>query len=89
MVFLQIVGDQGSFQEKLRTAVQEGYITQQNSTTLQAAIEAGNAAAHRGFTPNEQQIEDVLGIVEHLIEGLYILSPRSDRLRGQVPPRTI
>jgi hypothetical protein len=87
MALMQVVGDQGSFSSKLTAAVQAVRLTSQEKQTLEAAIEAGNATAHRGFTPTEQQIEDVLGIVEHLLQGFYVLGPISSRLRDQVPPR--
>ncbi len=88
MALTQVVGDKGSFPDNLAAAVQAGHLTSQERKTLEAAIEAGSAAAHRGFTPNEQQIEDVLGIVEHLLQGFYVLGPVSARLRDQIPPRT-
>ena len=87
MVLTEVVGDQGNFRAKLDAAVQAGHLATEHRRTLEAAIDAGSAAAHRGFTPNEELIEDVLDIVEHLLQGRYILGPASDRLRNQVPPR--
>lgn len=87
MTLTQLVGDLGNFTNKLAAAVQKGQLTPQHRKTLEAAIEAGSAAAHRGFTPNENQIEDVLGIVEHLLQGFYVLEQVSNRLREQIPPR--
>ena len=72
---------------KLAAAVQAGHLTSDERKTLEAAILAGNAAAHRGFTPSEQQIEDVLGIVEHLLQGRYVWGQAATRLRSQVPRR--
>ena len=87
MALTTTVGDKGDFQAKLAAAVQGGHLTSQERKTLEAAIDAGSAAAHRGFTPNEQQIEDVLRIVEHLLQGWYVLGQASTRLRSQIPPR--
>ena len=88
MALTQVVGYKGTFPEKLAAVVQAGHLASAEKTTLEAAIEAGNAAAHRGFIPNEQQIEDVLGIVEHLLMGRYVLGQAATRLRSQVPGRT-
>lgn len=88
MALTEVVGDIGNFQAKLAAAVRDGHITLQHKTILEAAIDAGSAATHRGFTPNEQQIRGVLGIVEHLLQGFYVLRSLSSRLQGQIPPRT-
>lgn len=87
LVLVKLVGDTGNFQSKLSAAVQEGHLTQKSKEVLESAIEAGSAAAHRGFIPSEQQIEDMLEIVEHLLQGTYILERTSDRLKTAVPPR--
>lgn len=89
MTLTAAVGDKGNFQATLAAAVQAAHLTQQQGTILATAYDAGSAAAHRGFTPNEQQLEDALGIVENLLQGHYILGPRSFRLQSQIPPRRI
>ncbi len=74
LALIQVVGDKGNFPSKFSAAVQKGYLAQQHRAVLEAAVEAGNAAAHRGFTPNEQQITNVLEIVEHMLQGIISLS---------------
>ena len=88
LVLIQVVGsDKGSFRSNLSAAVQTGHLTQNSKKVLESAIDAGSAAAHRGFAPNEQQIADVLDIVEHLLQGTYSLERTSDRLKKVIPPR--
>jgi hypothetical protein len=87
MVLQEAVGDKGNFQATLIAAVDGGYMTSHEKKALEAAIDAGSAAAHRGFRPNEQQLNDALGITEHLLEGRYIWGPRSSKLHSQIPPR--
>lgn len=83
----EAVSDLGNFPVKLDAAVEAGRLSAEQKRILEAAIGAGSAAAHRGFAPNARLIEDVLDIVEHLLQGQYILGRASERLRRRVPPR--
>ena len=89
MVLTELVGKDGNFGVKLDMAVEKRLLTPQDAEILKPAIDAGHAAAHRGFAPNEEQIEAMLEIVERLMQGFYVLQQISKRLRAGTPPRTI
>ncbi len=82
-----LVGDIGGFNQKLDQAVKNGLLTDKQKQTIEAAIDAGHAASHRGFRPTAEQVSDVLDIVEHTLIGSYILALTSSRLAAAVPPR--
>lgn len=81
------LGDIGGFGKKLAEAKNKGWITDIHYRTLNAAIDAGNAASHRAFRPDTKQLEFVLDIVEHLIQLLYVLEPCAEEIAKQTPPR--
>src|SRR5207253_8420101 len=68
MLIRKKVGDRGSFVKGLDALVAEGHITKRDRLILEAAVEAGNAAAHRGFQPEQADLLQVISIVEHLLE---------------------
>lgn len=70
------IADLGSFIRKLDALVESGYVTPEERTMLETAIETGSAAAHRGYVPDDDDIELVLDIVESIIQKLYISPPK-------------
>jgi hypothetical protein len=87
MVLLDKVGDQGSFKEKLERMEKGGYVSQKNRSFLVAALDAGSAAAHRGFSPKRDDIERIMDIVENLLQAVYVLHGAADELRKSTPAR--
>ncbi len=53
---------------------------------LEAALEAGHAAAHRGHNPTIEDVTLVLDIVENLIQPLA-LKEKAEELRRRTPTR--
>ena len=82
------VGDQGTFAKTLAKGESKGYIGKQNQTVLDAAFDAGSAAAHRGHNANAKEVSQVLDIVENLLQSVYVLESLADDLREKTPPRT-
>jgi hypothetical protein len=69
------VGDIGTFKQKLQRLVTDGIITSAKAKVLEATIDAGNAAAHRGFKPDEDTLFQILDIVEHLLQSEIVDRP--------------
>ena len=82
----EAVGNAGGFEERLRLLVARGILANDDLETMKAALEAGNAAAHRGHNPNGQDLSVVMDIVEHLLHK-YILKQAADGLKKNTPPR--
>lgn len=82
------VGDKGSFGTKLTAMVTEGLVSKGSRDVIHAALEAGSAAAHRGHSPESDDLSVIMDIVENLLQTVYVLKPASDRLRASTPPRS-
>lgn len=80
------IGDIGGFQKKLLKLVDEGYLSRKNMEILEAALDAGHAAAHRGHNPTTEDVTLVLDIVENLIQPLA-LKEKAEELRRRTPKR--
>ena len=87
MVCNKLVGDLGRFDEKLEALFSKGFINNNEREILVIAIDAGSASAHRGHTPNKEDLNTLLDIVEHLLKGVYVLRPASEKLKQSTPPR--
>jgi hypothetical protein len=81
------VGDKGNFRAGLDALVSEKYLAPINRPVIEAAIEAGNAAAHRAYQPPPDMLNAVIDIVENLIQH-DVLESSAAALRTQVPPRS-
>jgi ethanolamine ammonia-lyase large subunit len=88
MIILDKVGDRGSFQAKLQALQSEGYIASRARNVLDAALDAGNAAAHRGHNPNADTVNEVMDIIESLLEAIYRHDGIAERLRASTPQRS-
>ncbi len=87
MVILDKVGDIGSFKEKLKALEVQGFIGKKNREFLTAALDAGSAAAHRGYAANPEEIGHVMDIVENLLEAVFVLEEAAENLKKSIPSR--
>ena len=81
------VGDKGNFPKGLKALQDAGKLSQHERDILKPIIEAGHAAAHRGWAPNREQISTILDTVEGLIHRLLVLPKMSEELEDAVPGR--
>jgi hypothetical protein len=87
IVLVEKVGDSGGFAEKLKTAEAAGILGRKNRQVLDAALDAGNAAAHRGYQATADDVNAVIDIVENLLQAVYHLESLADRLKRTTPAR--
>jgi hypothetical protein len=87
LVMVEKVGDVGSFQSKLKELEKAGYVSVRNREVLDAALDAGSAAAHRGHAATAEEIHTVMDIVENLIQSVYVLEHAAQSLKKTAPPR--
>ena len=88
MIIIDKVGDRGSFQSKLQALQTEGYIGSRARNVLDAALDTGNAASHRGHNPPSGTVNEVMDIVENLLEAIYRHDGIAERLRASTPQRS-
>ena len=86
MFIVRTIGDEGGFGAKLGRLQTDGYISKFNREVLEAALEAGNASAHRGYNPTSAQLDTVMDIVENLLQA-QLLHSDAQQLSSAVPKR--
>lgn len=75
------------FKAKLQELLEKEYLTDdEHKKTLEIAIDAGNASAHRNYKPSLESLKKVLDIVENLLE-LELLNDRRSSLEEEIPKR--
>lgn len=87
-------GDGGKFVDKLKRMEKAGLITSNRVEVISAVFDAGSAAAHRGYQPDETQVSTMLEVMEGLLFD-FVVKPHKDRhqeeeakrLKAQTPPR--
>jgi hypothetical protein len=72
---------QGTLQAKIDELAKRNLLTKSQAKLLHEERYIGNAALHELETPSTQDIEDGLGIVEGLINTIYILPHKAKRLQ--------
>jgi hypothetical protein len=87
LVMLHKIDDIGGFGEKLDKFEAEGLVGRKDRKVLEAALDAGHAAVHRGHCPDAKQVNQVMDIVEHLVQSVYVLGEEAEELRKSVPAR--
>jgi hypothetical protein len=86
MVMNKEVGDLGGFAQKMGEMKKRGIVSERNAQILEAALNAGHAAAHRGHRPQSEQVSQVIDIVENLLQ-TQILKAVAGELRSATPKR--
>ncbi len=62
-------------------------LSQHERDILEPVVQAGHAAAHRGWAPTKEQLAIILDTVEGLIHRLLVLPKLSEELEEAVPSR--
>ena len=76
-----------SFAEKLKELEASGKIGKEESENLASLIDAGSAAAHRGWKPSLQELETMMDTLENFIYRNLILGDAVAELRSRVPQK--
>jgi hypothetical protein len=87
MMILEKIGDVGGFKEKLKELEKEGFVSSRNREALYAALEVGNAAAHRGHAATASEVQAVMDIVETMLHAIYVFPELAQNLKKTTPPR--
>jgi hypothetical protein len=75
--------EDGNLQNKIEELSKQNLLTKAQANLLHEERYLGNAALHELATPSAQDIEDGLGIVEGLINTIYILPSKAKRLKDR------
>lgn len=79
--------DAGLFVNKLNKLLEAGHITEIQRKHLSAVVDAGSAAAHRGFAPESDAVSTMLDAMQHLLHAHYLYAEKTEALVASTPPR--
>ncbi|MFF0948341.1 DUF4145 domain-containing protein [Rhizobium leguminosarum] len=83
-----LIGDpKGGFEGKLSALQSKGHISAQEKTTLEAVADAGNASAHRGYTPTAERLGHIVDIIENFLHRAFVLTGVVEDIRKATPAR--
>lgn len=76
-----------TFVSKLKWLSDKGWIGVSEKEFLEILTDAGNAAAHRGWEPTEEQLSFMLDILEAFVHRIVVVRPAADQMRAAIPAR--
>ncbi|MDX1103272.1 hypothetical protein GOL81_28640 [Sinorhizobium medicae] len=83
-----LIGDpRGGFEGKLLALQTGGHISAKEKTALEAVADAGNASAHRGYTPTVERLGHIVDIMENFLHRAFVLASAAEDIRKATPAR--
>ena len=76
-----------SFKDKLQALVTKEFIGTADKDALEVLIDAGSAAAHRGWRPSTEEVDDLLSILEAFLHRSFIIPSKAEAVKKSVPAR--
>jgi len=76
-----------SFDAKLSQLQEHGHIGGQEREALNVLVDAGSAAAHRGWHPSHDQLATMMSILENFIQRAFFVTSAAGALKAKVPER--
>ncbi|UGA37590.1 DUF4145 domain-containing protein [Chromobacterium haemolyticum] len=73
--------------KKVDLLLENGYIGATEAEILKVVVDAGNASAHRGWSPNHLEFQDLIKPVEKFIERTFIVGKVALDIANKVPKR--
>lgn len=84
--FLLGVDESLDLSQKIEQLVQDGRLGKVEAEHMQVAVNAGNAAAHRGWSPDDQQLAALLRVLEQFLRRSFF-EPPIGQIGILIPPR--
>jgi hypothetical protein len=76
-----------SFSAKLDSLLSNGKISKDEKGILAVLIDAGSAAAHRGWRPKAEELDTLVSLVESFFHRTFVLGDAAHKLKAVVPPK--
>ncbi len=76
-----------TFDEKLTDLQDGGWIGQSERDVLGVVTDAGNAAAHRGWEPDGQEISPLISAMEAFLHRAFIVGNKALEIKGNIPAK--
>ena len=88
-VMILKVGDIGGFDKKLDGFQDKGFISLVQRDAMRTTLDLGDAAMHRAFAPEWDDLNTALDIAEGVMAAIYGHPPASAKLGDRVPQRKL
>jgi hypothetical protein len=75
------------FEEKLDELEKAGFLASMDRAVFDSMVDAGSAAAHRGWTPEEDELQMLIAALESFVHRSFILRDAVQKIGTGVPPR--
>jgi hypothetical protein len=76
-----------TFAQKIAALHTAGRISSDDKLVIDVLVDAGNAAAHRGWKPSSSELNDMVAILEGFLYRAFVAGDAAGELRGSIPPR--
>ena len=76
-----------TFAEKLTELEGSGWIGKTEKDILEVVIDAGNAAAHRGWSPGASEVAQLLSAMEVFLQKAFIVEKKALGLKSSIPAK--
>lgn len=84
--FLLGVDESLDLNKKIEKLVDDGRLGKIEAEHMQVAVNAGNAAAHRGWSPNDEDLAVLLNVLEQFLRRSFF-DPPIGQIGAAIPPR--
>ena len=76
-----------TFNDKLKALKGDGYITENDRKALHSLVDAGSAAAHRGWRPEPKSLNQMMDILEIFLQRAFFQENIGAKLEKDIPKR--
>ncbi|QDG94035.1 DUF4145 domain-containing protein [Rhizobium rhizogenes] len=84
---LNIIDPNESFEKKLTALKSSGLVGQTEYEILDVIVDAGNAAAHRGWSPSKDDTQKMTNALEAFLHRAFIVGKDALTIKSKIPPR--
>lgn len=76
-----------SFADKLNALLDRGRISEDEREVLEILVDAGSAAAHRGWRPTAEELETLTTLIENFLHRTFFILEEARKLKTAIPTR--
>ncbi|MFC3124333.1 DUF4145 domain-containing protein [Pseudoroseomonas globiformis] len=72
------------FAEKIAILVARQFVEEEDRDAITVLVDAGSAAAHRGFRPTERQLNHLMDVLEHFLDQAFVRPQKRGRMNFEM-----
>jgi hypothetical protein len=86
-IMISKVGDKGSFTKNIHAFEDAGHVSGIQRKHLEAILDVGHAAIHRGYSPTQGDLITLTDLTEVIVQTMYLHGDQVEALKKRVPSR--